>query len=87
MGVVLLLLRKRLAAGVLLISFLSMIVTSIHNFFLSNGLEVMGSTALIFAVLIFKMPGVDRFFMVVNDVIISLLDSTKDGASFVFGHL
>ena len=38
---------------VLLVSFLAMIVTSIHNFFLSNGLEVMGGTGLLFSVLIF----------------------------------
>jgi hypothetical protein len=42
LGTLLLLLRKRLAVPVLLVSFLAMIVTSIHNFFLSNGLEVMG---------------------------------------------
>ena len=53
LGAALLLLRKRLAVPVLLVSFLSMIVTSIHNFFLSNGLEVMGGTGLAFSVLIF----------------------------------
>jgi hypothetical protein len=42
LGAVLLLLRKKLAVGVLLVSFLSMVVTTIHNFGLSNGLEVMG---------------------------------------------
>ena len=41
-GAVLLLLRKKMAAGVLLVSFLSMVVTTIHNFGLSNGFEVMG---------------------------------------------
>ncbi len=53
LGVVLLLLRKRLAAGVLLVSFLSMVVTSIHNFILSNGLEVLGGFGLVFSMLIF----------------------------------
>ena len=38
----LLLLKRRLAVPVLLGSFLAMIVTSIHNFFLSNGPEVVG---------------------------------------------
>jgi hypothetical protein len=54
LGTVLLLLRKRLAVGVLLVSFLSMVVTTIHNFFLSNGLEVMGDPfSLVFSALIF----------------------------------
>ena len=52
-GAILLLLRKRLAAPVFLVSFLSMIITSIHNFFLSNGLEVMGGAAMAFSALIF----------------------------------
>ena len=54
LGAVLLLLRKKLAAGVFLASFLSMVVTTIYNFGLSNGLEVMGEpAALVFSVLIF----------------------------------
>ena len=53
LGTILLLLRKRLAVPVLLASFLCMIVTSIHNFLLSNGAEVMGGVGLIFSVLIF----------------------------------
>jgi len=53
LGVVLLLLKKRLAMVVLLISFLSMVVTAVHNFFLSNGMEVMGSTGAIFSMAIF----------------------------------
>jgi hypothetical protein len=54
LGAVLLLLRKKLAAGVFLASFLSMVVTTIYNFGLSNGLEVMGEPAtLVFSVLIF----------------------------------
>ena len=53
LGAVLLLLRKRLAVKVLLIAFVSMIITSIHNFALSNGLEVMGSEGLMFSGLIF----------------------------------
>jgi len=46
--------RKKLAAGVFLVSFLSMVVMTIYNLGLSNGLEHMGDpfslvlTALIF---------------------------------------
>ena len=48
------LLRKKLAAGVFLVSFLSMVVTTIYNFGLSNGLEAMGDPfALVFSALIF----------------------------------
>jgi hypothetical protein len=47
------LLRKRVAAPVLLVSFVAMIVTAIHNFFLSNGLEVMGGAGAAFSALIF----------------------------------
>ncbi len=53
LGTVLLLLRKRLAVPVLLVSFLSTVVTAIHNYLLANGLEVMGTTGAVFGVLIF----------------------------------
>ena len=53
LGMLLLLLKRRLAVPVLLVSFLAMIVTSIQNFLLSNGLEVMGGAGLLFSVLIF----------------------------------
>ena len=54
LGAILLLLRKKLAVQVLLVSFLSMVITSFHNFFLSNGLEVMGGAVpLIFTIVIF----------------------------------
>ena len=53
LGTLLLLLRKRFAVGVFLVSLLSMIVTSVYNFFLSDGLQVMGSGALAFSGLIF----------------------------------
>jgi len=54
-GSLLLLLRKRLAVPVLLVSFLSMVVTTIHNFVLSDGYRVMGAepTSLIFPAVIF----------------------------------
>ena len=54
LGAVLLLLRKKLAAGVFLVSFLSMVVTTIYNFGLSNGLEAMGGPGeLAFSAMIF----------------------------------
>ena len=52
-GTILLLLRKRLAVWVLLTSFLSMVVTSIHNFMFSNAAEVMGGGEIAFSGLIF----------------------------------
>jgi len=53
LGTIFLLLRKRLAAPVLLVSFLAMTVTAVHNFVLTNGMEVMGGIGLVFSVLIF----------------------------------
>jgi len=52
-GTILLLLRKASAVWVLLASFLAMIVTFIHNYGLSNGLEVIGDTfSLVFTAII-----------------------------------
>ena len=54
LGSLLLLLRKGLAALVFLVSWLAMVVTSFHNFVLSNGFEIMGDPfSLIFTVVIF----------------------------------
>lgn len=53
LGALLLLLKKRLAAPVLLVSLVSMIVTSIHNFLLSEGLDVMGTVGVVFSAVIF----------------------------------
>jgi hypothetical protein len=53
LGSLLLLLRKGLAVPVLLASFFSMLMTTIHNFGFSNGLEVMGSGGAIFSAVIF----------------------------------
>lgn len=50
---VLLLARKRLAKPLFLVSLVAMIVTAIHNFGLSNGLEIMGTTGAVFTILIF----------------------------------
>jgi len=52
-GSILLLLRKRLAVQVFMVSFASMVITAIYNFGFSNGMEVMGSTGLVFTVVIF----------------------------------
>lgn len=54
LGSVLLLLRKALAEKVFLVSWLAMVLTTIHNFLLSNGLEIMGGAVpLIFTAVIF----------------------------------
>lgn len=53
LGTLLLLLRKRLAVPVLLVSFVSMIVTSAHNFLLSDGMEIMGGAGVAFSAVIF----------------------------------
>jgi hypothetical protein len=55
LGTLLLLLKRRPAVPVLLGSFLAMIVTSIHNYFLSNGFEVQGGAGLVFSALIFVL--------------------------------
>ncbi len=53
LGALLLLLRRRLAVPVLLVSFVSMVVTSIHNFLLSDGVDVMGGSGVAFSAAIF----------------------------------
>ncbi len=54
LGSLLLLFRRRLAVAVFLISLITMVLTSIHNYFLSNGLEVMNDPfAIWFSVAIF----------------------------------
>ena len=52
-GTVLLLLRKRWAAPVLLVSFVSMAVSFVHNLLLANGLEIMGAGGAAFSGVIF----------------------------------
>ena len=53
-GTVLLLLRKRIAEPVLLVSLISMVLTTIHNYGMSNGLEVAGGVfPLVFTAVIF----------------------------------
>ena len=55
LGAVLLLLRKRLAVPVFLVSLLAMVITAFHNYVLSDGMEVMGGDAMAlgFTVVIF----------------------------------
>jgi hypothetical protein len=54
LGAVLLLLRKKLAVPVFLVSFLSMVVTTIRNYGFANGFEIMGGAgAAVFSLLIF----------------------------------
>lgn len=55
LGTILLLLRRRLAVGVFLVSLLAMIVTSIHNFVLSDGLAAMGVPGVLFSAVIFAV--------------------------------
>lgn len=42
LGAIVLLLKKGLAVQVFLVSFLAMVVTAIHNYGMSNGMEVIG---------------------------------------------
>jgi len=54
LGSVLLLLRRRLAAPVFAVALVAMVITTIYNYGLSNGLEVMGGAGpLVFSIVIF----------------------------------
>lgn len=54
LGCLLLLIRKRLAVWMFLASFGAMVITSFHNYVLSNGLEVVGDPfSLVFTAVIF----------------------------------
>jgi len=53
LGTVLLVLGKRFATPVLLVSLLAMVVTSVHNYLLSNGLQVSGAGGVAFSSVIF----------------------------------
>lgn len=53
-----LLLRKKIAAPVFLVSWLGLIATCLHSYVLSNGYEVMGgNSALAFSALLFVIAG------------------------------
>ncbi len=45
LGALLLLLKRKLAVLVFLVSLLAMVLTTFHNYILSNGMEIMGSGA------------------------------------------
>ena len=53
LGSLLLLLRRGLAVCLFLLSLIGMVLTTIHNFGLSNGMQVMGAGALAFSSTIF----------------------------------
>ena len=59
LGAVMLLLRKRCAAQIFLVALIAMVVVTIQNYIISNGLEVMGGvgpvvfTGLIFVISVF----------------------------------
>jgi len=53
LGALLLLLGKRLSVPVLLGSFLAMVVTSFHNYVLTDGMAVTGALGMAFSVVIF----------------------------------
>jgi len=52
-GSILLLLRKGQSVMVFSVSFASMVITSIYNFGLSNGMEMMGAVGFVFTIVIF----------------------------------
>lgn len=53
LGAILLLLRKRAAAPVFAVSFCAMLVTTVHSFVLTDGMEIMGTAGAIFSAVIF----------------------------------
>ena len=53
LGAVLLLMRKKLAVPVLLVSFLCMVVTAIHNYGFAGGADIVGGVGLLFSAVIF----------------------------------
>jgi hypothetical protein len=53
LGSVLLLLKKKLAAPVFLVSFVCMVVTTVRNYVFADGLEVTGGFAAVFSAVIF----------------------------------
>jgi hypothetical protein len=53
LGAVFLLMRKKLAVPTLLVSFLCMVVTAIHNYVFAGAAEIVGGMGLFFSVVIF----------------------------------
>ncbi len=54
-GSVLLLMRRRFAVPVFAVSFVSMVITTVYSYALSDGLAVMGAGALAFSAVIFAI--------------------------------
>ena len=52
-GSVLLLMRKKIAETILLISLVSMVINSIYSYAMSNGMEIQGTGGFMFSILIF----------------------------------
>jgi hypothetical protein len=50
---VLLLMRKKLALPVLVVSFVCMVVTMIHNYGIAGGTDILGATGVFFAGVVF----------------------------------
>lgn len=57
LGSILLLMRKSFAVQAFVVSFVSMVVTTFHNYLLSNATEVIGTAGIIFSVVIFLIAG------------------------------
>ena len=53
LGAVLLLLRKKLAMPVLVLSFLCMVISTIYSYLIAGGADIMGATGVVFSVVIF----------------------------------
>jgi hypothetical protein len=53
LGAVLLLMRKKLAVSALLVSFLCMVVTTVHNYGFAGAADIVGGMGLFFSVVIF----------------------------------
>lgn len=53
LGMLLILVRSKLALEVLAVSFIAMFITSVCNFFLTNGLEMLGTEGAVFSAVIF----------------------------------
>jgi hypothetical protein len=53
LGAILLLMRRKFAFPVLLVSFLCMVVTTIHNYGFAGAAEIVGGVGIVFGVLVF----------------------------------
>lgn len=55
LAAILLLMRRKLAVPVLVVSFLCMVVTTIHNYGFAGATDIVGSTGLVFSAVIFAI--------------------------------